>query len=156
MKHSELVLISDYMHYLHLQEPEKVGTAILSKYYGKPSEKIALASEKYSAEEFGEYLDGLLSYFPAEKLTEAIINMHGYDLLRRDKPKHALVLFRHNLARFPESANVYDSMGDGLVALGKTKEAVPYFEKAVELGEMSKHRDLGLFKKNLASAEELE
>jgi pimeloyl-ACP methyl ester carboxylesterase len=154
IKNSELVLISDYMHYLHLQEPEKVGSAILSKYYGKPSEKIAVASEKYSAEEFEEYLDGLLSYFPEEKLTEAIINMHGYDQLRRDKPEHALVLFRHNLVRFPESANVYDSMGDGLVALGKTKDAVPYFEKAVELGEMSRHRDLGLFKKNLASAKE--
>jgi hypothetical protein len=44
-------------------------------------------------------------------------------------------------------------MGDGLVALGKVKEAVPYFQKAVEIGEVSKHSDLELFKKNLASAE---
>ncbi len=152
IKNSELVLISNYMHYLHLQEPEKVGSAILSKYYGKPSEKIAIASEKYTAEEFEEYLDGLLTYFPEEKLTEAIINMHGYDQLRRDKPEHALVLFRHNLARFPDSANVYDSMGDGLVALGKVKEAVPYFEKAVEMGEIAQDSDLELFKKNLANA----
>jgi pimeloyl-ACP methyl ester carboxylesterase len=152
IKNSELVLISNYMHYLHLQEPEKVGSAILSKYYGKPSEKIALASEKYTAVEFEEFLDGLLSYFPEEKLTEGIINMNGYDQLRRDQPEHAMILFQHNLARFPNSANVYDSVGDCLVSMGKIKDAIPYFEKAVNMGKVSKHRDLELFKKNLANA----
>ena len=77
--------------------------------------------------------------------------MLGYDQLRKDQPEHAMVLFEYNLEQNPSSANVYDSMGDGLVAMGKTKDAVPYYEKAVQLGEQSKHRDLGLFKKNLAS-----
>jgi tetratricopeptide (TPR) repeat protein len=76
----------------------------------------------------------------------------GYDQLRRDQPEYAIALFQYNLDRFPDSANVYDSMGDGLVALGKVKEAVPYFEKAVEMGEVSNHSDLELFKKNLANA----
>lgn len=153
-KDSELVVISNYMHYLHLQEPEKVASAILSKYYGKPSDRIISASEKYTAEEFGEFLEGLLAYFPENKIPESLINGLGYDQLRRDQPEHAIALFQYNLDRFPDSANVYDSMGDGLVALGKAKEAVPYFEKAVEMGEVSKHSDLELFKKNLASAKE--
>ena len=58
--------------------------------------------------------------------------MLGYDQLRRDQPEHAMVLFSYNLEQNPESANVYDSMGDGLVALGKTKEAIPYFEKSCQ------------------------
>jgi hypothetical protein len=45
-------------------------------------------------------------------------------------------------------------MGDGFVSLGKVKEAVPYFQKAVEMGEAINHSDLELFKKNLVSAKE--
>lgn len=152
IKNSEMVLISNYMHYLHIQEPEKVSSAISSKYYGNPSARLVSASEKYTAEEFEEYLEGMLSYYPKEKLTEPMINMLGYDQLRRDQPEHAMVLFQHNLARFPNSANVYDSVGDCLVSMGKVKEAIPYFEKAVSMGKVSKHRDLELFKKNLANA----
>ncbi len=74
--------------------------------------------------------------------------------LRKDQPDHAMVLFAYNLKQNPHLANVYDSMGDGLVALGKMKEAVSYYEKAVQLGEKSQHRDLGLFKKNLASVKQ--
>lgn len=149
---SEMVLISDYTYYLNMQAPEKIGSAILSKYFANPSKKIVQAAERYSPEEFREYLDGLLAYFPENKIPESVINGLGYDQLRRDKPEYAFVLFQYNVNRFPDSANVYDSMGDGLVALGKAKDAVPYFEKAVKIGEVSKHSDLELFKKNLASA----
>ncbi|SEF78907.1 alpha/beta fold hydrolase [Algoriphagus boritolerans] len=152
---SEMVLVSQSAQFFTLQEPEKLASIISLRYFNNPSNKIGQAAKRYSPEEFREYLDGLLAYFPEKKIPESLINGLGYDQLRRDQPKYALVLFQYNVNRFPDSANVYDSMGDGLVALGKVKEAVPYFEKAVELGEMSKHRDLGLFKKNLASAKEL-
>ncbi|WP_100629946.1 alpha/beta fold hydrolase [Algoriphagus formosus] len=148
---SEMILLSNYMHYLHLQEPEKISASILSKYYGDPVKKLVSAAQKYEPEQFKKYLEGLYKYSLNGQITEATINMLGYDQLRRDQPEHAMVLFSYNLEQNPESANVYDSMGDGLVALGKTKEAIPYFEKAVKLGEKSQHRDLGLFKKNLAS-----
>lgn len=148
---SEMILLSNYMHYLHLQEPEKISASILSKYYGDPVKKLVSAAQKYEPEQFKKYLEGLYKHSLNGQITEATINMLGYDQLRRDQPEHAMVLFSYNLEQNPESANVYDSMGDGLVALGKTKEAIPYFEKAVKLGEKSQHRDLGLFKKNLAS-----
>lgn len=149
---SEMVLVSDYSYYLNLQAPEKIGSAILSKYLSNPSKKIVQAAERYSTEEFQEYLDGLLAYFPENKIPESIINGLGYDQLRHDKSEYAFVLFQYNVDRFPNSANVYDSMGDGLVTLGKMTEAVPYFEKAVKMGEVCKHSDLELFKKNLANA----
>jgi pimeloyl-ACP methyl ester carboxylesterase len=150
----EMILTSEYAHYLHLQIPEKIGSAIMQAYFGKPAQKIITASERYSSGEFEKYLEGLLSYYPKEKLTEPIINMLGYDQLRRDQPEHGMILFQHNLERFPNSANVYDSVGDCLVSMGKVKDAIPYFEKAVNMGKASKHSDLELFKKNLASAKE--
>lgn len=150
----EMILTSEYANYMQIQISEKIGSAIMQAYFGNPAQRIVAASQRYTSEEFEEFLDGTLSYYSERKIPEATINMLGYDQLRRDQPEHAMILFQHNLVRYPESANVYDSMGDGLVALGKSKEAVSYFEKAVELGEKSKHSDLGLFKKNLASAKE--
>lgn len=149
---SEMVLVSQSTQFFTFQEPEKLASIISFRYFSEPSKKIVQAAERYSPEQFREYLDGLLAYFPENKIPETIFNGLGYDQLRRDKPEYAFELFRYNLKRFPESANVYDSMGDGLVALGKVKDAIPYFEKAVEMGEVSKHSDLELFKKNLANA----
>lgn len=149
---SEMVLVSQSAQFFTFQEPEKLASIISFRYFSEPSKKIVQAAERYSPEEFREYLDGLLAYFPENKIPETIFNGLGYDQLRRDKPEYAFVLFKYNVDRFPNSANVYDSMGDGLVALGKAKEAIPYFEKAVKMGEVSKHNDLELFKKNLANA----
>jgi len=149
---SEMVLVSQSAQFFTFQEAEKLASIISFRYFNNPSKKIVQAAERYAPEEFREYLDGLLAYFPENKIPESIINGLGYDQLRRDRPEYAIALFQYNLDRFPDSANVYDSMGDGLVALGKVKEAVPYFQKAVEIGEVSKHSDLELFKKNLASA----
>jgi pimeloyl-ACP methyl ester carboxylesterase len=151
---SELILVSKSAQFFSFQEPEKLGSIISFSYFQDRSKKIVQASERYSTEEFQEYLNGLLAYFPESKIPESLINGLGYDQLRRDQPEYAIALFQYNLNRFPDSANVYDSMGDGLVALGKVKEAVPYFQKAVEMGEAINHSDLELFKKNLASAKE--
>lgn len=148
---SEMILLSNYMHYLQLQEPEKISASILSKYHGDPAKKLVTAAQKYDSDQFKKYLEGLETHSLNGQINEAKLNMLGYDQLRKDQPEHAMVLFEYNLEQNPSSANVYDSMGDGLVAMGKTKDAVPYYEKAVQLGEQSKHRDLGLFKKNLAS-----
>lgn len=148
---SEMILVSQAAQFFSFQNPEKLASIISLRYFNDPSKKIVQAAERYSTEEFQEYLDGLLAYFPENKIPESLINGLGYDQLRRDQPEYAIALFKYNLDRFPDSANVYDSMGDGLVALGKVKEAVPYFEKAVEIGEASNHSDLELFKKNLAN-----
>ncbi len=151
---SEMVLASQSAQFFSFQNPEKLASIITFSYFQDPSRKIVQAAEYYSTDEFQEYLDGLLAYFPKNKIPESLINGLGYDQLRRDQPEYAIALFQYNLDRFPDSANVYDSMGDGLVALGKVQESVPYFEKAVEMGEASNHSDLNLFKKNLASVKE--
>ena len=75
--------------------------------------------------------------------------------MRFDKYKQAVSLFRKNLENHPNSANVYDSLGEGLMALGRVEEAVPLFQKAVEMGAEPQHRDYELFKKNLIKGEEM-
>jgi tetratricopeptide (TPR) repeat protein len=94
------------------------------------------------------------TYISAFLLTERDMNMIGYSLMRSDLYMHAFVLFEDNLKNHPNSANAYDSYGDGLFAMGRVQESLEAFRKAVELGEQESHSDLGLFIKNLKRSEE--
>lgn len=138
---------------LPFSQPTAVAQSVRQVLYSDPNKKIMNAAHRLSPEEFDVFITDLYSYIPASLLTEENINMMGYNLMRFDKYKQALSLFKKNLENHPNSANVYDSMGDGLMALGRVEEAVPLFKKAVELGAEPQHRDFELFKKNLIKGE---
>lgn len=65
--------------------------------------------------------------------TPAGLNRLGYDLLRNGHPELAEHVFRLNVTLNPDQGNWYDSWADGLVALGRTGEAVALYERALEL-----------------------
>jgi len=69
-----------------------------------------------------------------EQLPEAMLNNFGYRLLARDKNAWALRVFKQNVEWYPQSVNVYDSYGDGLIAAGDTTGAIQQFRQAVEVG----------------------
>jgi pimeloyl-ACP methyl ester carboxylesterase len=150
-----VLLSSGSMNLLLLQEPTQVAQSIRQVLYSDPTKKIVKAANTLSPEDFDTFITDLQTYIPASLLTEENINMLGYSLMRFDKYKQALSLFKNNLENHPNSANVYDSMGEGLLALGRVEEAVPLFKKAVELGADPQHRDFELFKKNLIRGEEM-
>ena len=69
-----------------------------------------------------------------EQLPEDMVNSFGYRMLGRGKTWWALRLFKQNVDNYPNSVNVYDSYGDGLIAAGDTAKAVQFFRQAVEVG----------------------
>lgn len=58
--------------------------------------------------------------------------------------------FRYNAERYPQSANVWDSLGDALDGAGKKEEALASYRKAVSLAEASNDPNLEVFKKQVA------
>jgi len=87
-------------------------------------------------------------------LDEPDINGLGYEyLLGHNNPKTAEAIFYCNTVLFPNSANVYDSYGEALVANGKNQEAVKAYRKAVEIGKSDNDPNLGLFEENLKKVE---
>ena len=83
-----------------------------------------------AARQFGE----------SEKLPEDVLNSLGYGVLQSLKlPALAVWVFRRNAARYPESANVYDSLGDALLAKGDTSLALAEFRRAVDIGTRTRH-----------------
>ena len=69
-----------------------------------------------------------------DRLPETPLNDLGYGTLRfRKLPNVALWIFRKNVASHPDSPNVYDSLGDALLAIGDTTGARTQFRTAREV-----------------------
>ncbi len=64
---------------------------------------------------------------------EPEINLSGYHFLQEGKTAQAVALFRVNAELFPQSWNVYDSLGEALLAAGDAQGAVAMYEKSIAL-----------------------
>lgn len=60
-------------------------------------------------------------------------NLLGYRLLGQDRVEEAIAVFELNLERYPESWNVYDSLGEALAARGDIERALELYRRSVEL-----------------------
>jgi len=61
------------------------------------------------------------------------LNGIGYDYLRAGKMDDTIRIFQKNVAEFPESSNVYDSLGEAYAAAGKKELAIENYEKSLKL-----------------------
>jgi hypothetical protein len=64
---------------------------------------------------------------------ESQLNSLGYELMQGGRVKDAIEIFKLNVEEFPESFNVYDSLGEGYMADGNTKLAIKNYEKSIEI-----------------------
>jgi predicted alpha/beta superfamily hydrolase len=81
--------------------------------------------------------------------SEAAINQLGYNLMGNKKIEESLAAFQRNVELYPRSANVYDSLADGLEAAGKLDLAHQNEEKAVAVGTETGDPLLPQFKQHL-------
>lgn len=65
--------------------------------------------------------------------TEGLMNTLGYRLLSRDKTAEAIEIFKYNAKEYPDSFNVYDSLGEAYYKNGEMDLAIKNFERSVEL-----------------------
>jgi len=68
-----------------------------------------------------------------DQALEAAVNRVGYDALFALTPQSALLPFRFNVSRFPESANAHDSLGEAYRAAGDLGAARASYARALEL-----------------------
>lgn len=93
------------------------------------------------------YTRGARSLGLPDKFPELQMNNFGYGVLQAYKmPNVAVWIFRKNVASYPDSPNVYDSLGDALLAAGDSTGARTQFRMA---------RDVALRQGKTASEETL-
>ena len=65
--------------------------------------------------------------------TEHSVNSAGYELMESGKLPDAIELFKLNVRLYPESWNVYDSLGEAYAKAGDTALAIQNYEKSLQL-----------------------
>jgi CubicO group peptidase (beta-lactamase class C family) len=71
---------------------------------------------------------------------EGILNGLGYMLLYDDGlTDGAIKVFERNVKEYPQSGNVYDSLGEAFMKAGKKDQAIANYEKALELDPKSQN-----------------
>ncbi|QCX01692.1 amidohydrolase family protein [Aggregatimonas sangjinii] len=67
------------------------------------------------------------------------MNGVGYLLLQLEKPKEAIAIFRLNVEAFPDSWNVYDSLGEAYMIDGQKTLAIDNYRKSITLNPENEH-----------------
>ena len=80
---------------------------------------------------------------------EPTLNQLGYQLKAQKKFDESIAVFQQNVQLYPGSANVYDSLGEGLEAAGKYEAASQNFQKAIEMATATNDSSLPEFRKHL-------
>jgi tetratricopeptide (TPR) repeat protein len=67
--------------------------------------------------------------------------MLGYQLLQIGRTDQAIEIFKLNIESFPESANVYDSIGQAYAVKGDNPEAIKNYEKSLKLNPKNQNAE---------------
>lgn len=65
--------------------------------------------------------------------SEDAVNLAGYAFLQKKDYANAIKIFELNVKAYPQSGNVYDSLGDGYLDAGDKNKALMYYKKSLEL-----------------------
>jgi tetratricopeptide (TPR) repeat protein len=66
-------------------------------------------------------------------MNQSTINQKGYEFLRQDNKLMAIAIFKSNVLAYPNSANVYDSLGEAYLKIGNKELAIYNYNKALEI-----------------------
>jgi tetratricopeptide (TPR) repeat protein len=87
-------------------------------------------------------------------MPEPLINQLGYQALFAGRADEAIWIFKTNVERYPDSANVYDSLAEAYERGGKLELAAPLYEKAQTLGQQNQDPNFAVYKANFERASE--
>ena len=75
----------------------------------------------------------------AYNFDEAELNTLGYQLLQGKKVKEAIRIFQLNVEAYPQSGNVYDSLGEAYMDNGDKQLAIENYRKSLQLDPANKN-----------------
>jgi tetratricopeptide (TPR) repeat protein len=77
----------------------------------------------------------------AYDFSEDELNILGYRLLGTKKPKEAIAVFQLNVEAYPQSGNVYDSLGEAYMDNGDKEPAIANYRKSLQLNPANKNAE---------------
>jgi len=84
-------------------------------------------------EEADRQYERAVSSYPGWKIfRESVMNNQGYKFLGEGKNELAIAAFELNTKAYPESGNVWDSLGEAYMISGNKREAIRCYEKSLQ------------------------
>lgn len=83
------------------------------------------------------------------QVPEFVVNNQGYRQLGNQNYIKAIEIFQYNVKLYPNSANVYDSLGEALERNNQFDLALENYKKAVKRGKELSDPNLAVYEKNL-------
>ncbi|MBE9489250.1 MAG: tetratricopeptide repeat protein [Bacteroidetes bacterium] len=121
-------------HYLSIVSDEDEDK--ISYDYLKVEDGFKTPSMHFKDKEYEKALTGYLEIQKQDStsiyINERDFNSLGYELLRKKEYDDAIGAFKINVALYPESSNVYDSLADAYLRNGDSLQAFNNFKKALE------------------------
>ncbi|MCF6182989.1 hypothetical protein [Lutibacter sp.] len=121
--------------------PKEKGKKIIFN-YRKLSNSEKIPSEYLKKDEYNKALQAYLTIQKKDSLDSAItennFNSFGYKELRKKNFKKAIQLFSINIALYPNSSNVYDSLAEAYMKKGDTAQAIINYKKSLALDSGNK------------------
>ncbi len=105
--------------------------------YRKLEDEEKIPREYLKNNQFDKALEGYLAIKEKDSLDSSIneddLNDLGYRELRRNKFENAIHILKINVALYPNSSNVYDSLGEAYMKSGDTLQAIKNYKKSLTL-----------------------
>ncbi len=105
--------------------------------YRKLNDSEKVPSEYLKELNFEKAMEGYLAIRAVDSLdaslNETNFNRLGYQKLRNKNYDNAIAIFEINVALYPDSPNVYDSLGEAYMEKGDTIEAINNYKKSLSL-----------------------
>lgn len=128
---AERVIINKSGHLVQMEQPQEFNTRVRTFLQGASFFKLLQTFGVNKAIE--EYHRRRAADPEAVLFTEVSLNGTAYEYMQNGDIDGALALFRLNIEAYPQSANVYDSYGEALLAKGDTASAISNYKKSLEL-----------------------
>ena len=105
--------------------------------YLKVADSFRTPSMNFKNKAYDKALEGYLEIQKQDStsiyIEEREFNSLGYNFLRDKDYENAIAIFKINVALYPDSDNVYDSLADAYLRSGDSLQAFTHYSKALEL-----------------------
>lgn len=137
--HHEGIVAYESGHYIFKENPSLAINVIAKAYAGTLSGEQRLPvlerSLSYNLDAANQAKKQQADY----NHSEGGLNAWGYQLMKQGETQKAVEVFKLNVAMYPKSANVYDSLADGYQALGNKAQAITNYQQSLMLNPGNKH-----------------
>jgi pimeloyl-ACP methyl ester carboxylesterase len=130
---ARLIVVNGSNHDIHDYDPQLVIECIKRVVFPDPQIELKKILHDKGVDSCIVKYKKIKAAYPEYLMRESILNNFGYDELNSGHMQEAIKLFALNVEFYPESWNVYDSLGEAYMDAGDKTEAIKNYEKSLAM-----------------------